>query len=291
MRISLLIAASLFSTSALAEAPRAAMAPAVIADPPPDKQHPAKLEVVHIPTGGVEINGAAYVAAGAGPHPTAILFHGWPGNEKNVDLAQAIRRAGWNAVTLYYRGAWGSPGNFRFAQNLEDGAAALAFARDPANAARYRFDPKRIVVIGHSMGAWVANMTAAKDGNVSGLVMISGGNMGVVGKLPRAQLIKIAAESSESLAGTSPEIQADELAANSDQFDWMQNTGALKSTPLLALTSDDGLAPMTDALVVAIGKAGGSKVKAIHGTTDHSWSDKRLTLQSEIIDWLGELAE
>jgi len=33
-----------------------------------------------------------------------ILFHGLPGNEQNLDLAQAIRRANWNVLTLHYRG-------------------------------------------------------------------------------------------------------------------------------------------------------------------------------------------
>ncbi|MFD3266336.1 hypothetical protein [Phenylobacterium ferrooxidans] len=32
------------------------------------------------------------------------------GNEKNLDLAQAVRRAGWNAAAFNYRGSWGSPG-------------------------------------------------------------------------------------------------------------------------------------------------------------------------------------
>jgi predicted alpha/beta-fold hydrolase len=64
------------------------------------------MEVLHIPSGGVEINGVAYVAAGAGPHPVLVLFHGLPGNEKNLDLAQAVRRAGWTVVTLNYRGSW-----------------------------------------------------------------------------------------------------------------------------------------------------------------------------------------
>ena len=72
----------------------------------------------------MEINGVAYLAGGAGPHPTVILLHGLPGNEKNLDLAQAIRRDGWNAVTFNYRGSWGSPGVFRFGQNLEDADAA-----------------------------------------------------------------------------------------------------------------------------------------------------------------------
>jgi predicted alpha/beta-fold hydrolase len=31
-----------------------------------------------------------------------------------MDLIQAIRRSGWNAVTFNYRGSWGSPCVFRF---------------------------------------------------------------------------------------------------------------------------------------------------------------------------------
>ena len=48
---------------------------------------------------------------------TVILLHGFPGNERNLDLAQAIRRSGWNAVFFHYRGAWGSGGVFSFEQS------------------------------------------------------------------------------------------------------------------------------------------------------------------------------
>jgi len=46
-----------------------------------------------------------YVAAGAGPHPAVVLLHGFPGNEKTLDLAQDVRRAGWNVLYFNYRGA------------------------------------------------------------------------------------------------------------------------------------------------------------------------------------------
>jgi uncharacterized protein len=82
---------------------------AVIADPPPDAKSTARMEVIHIPSGGVQINGVVYVASGPSPHPTFVLFHELPGNEKNLDLAQAVRRAGWTVVTVNYRGSWGSP--------------------------------------------------------------------------------------------------------------------------------------------------------------------------------------
>src|SRR5471030_2308140 len=81
-------------------------------DPPRDAAHPARMEVVHIPTHGVRINGVFYLAAGAGAHPTLVFFHGMPGNEQNLDLAQAVRRLGWNVLTLHYRGSWGSPGRY-----------------------------------------------------------------------------------------------------------------------------------------------------------------------------------
>ena len=59
---------------------------------------------------------------------TVVLLHGLPGNEQNLDLAQAIRRAGWNVLTLHYRGAWGSPGQFSLQHVLEDADAAVAGA-------------------------------------------------------------------------------------------------------------------------------------------------------------------
>ena len=37
---------------------------------------------------------------GLGPHPVVIMLHGFPGNEKNLDLAQSIRRAGWDCGLL-----------------------------------------------------------------------------------------------------------------------------------------------------------------------------------------------
>jgi len=45
----------------------------------------------------------------------------------------------------------------------------------------------------------------------------------------------------------------------------------------------------TEALVHAIEAKGGKNVKTIHAATDHSWSDKRIFLESTIISWLSEL--
>lgn len=263
---------------------------AIYTDPAADKAYPAAMEVVHIPSGDVAINGVAYIASGAGPHPTVVLCHGLPGNEKSVDLAQAMRRAGWTVITFNYRGSWGSPGDYRFAQNLEDADAVLAFARDPANAAKLRVDPKRLVIMGHSMGGWVTALTAAHDKALLGAAIISAGNMGWLGKLPRDQAIKMLGNNgTEALAGTTPEIMADELIAGKDRFDFVKAAPELIGTNLFILTSDDGLAPMSDALTKAIKADGGARLKTAHVATDHSWSDARIRLQTEILNWLATL--
>ena len=262
---------------------------AIYTDPPVDTAHPAGMTVLHIPSHGLLINGLIYSPAGAGPHPTLVICHGLPGNEKNLDLAQAVRRAGWNAVTFNYRGSWGSPGVFRFAQNLEDADAVLAYLRDPANAARLGIDTKRIAIAGHSMGGWVTALTASHDHALMGAVLISAADMGHLGMAPRDKVVAEMASDMESLAGVTPQSMSDEVMANSKAFSFAGVAGGLTGTPLLVLTANDGLAQDADALVTAIGAAGGNKVQAIHVATDHSWSDHRIFLESTIITWLAGL--
>ena len=282
-----LAAASLaFAAPAVWAAP--AIPPAIYTDPPADPAHPARMEVLHIPSGGVEINGVAYLAAGAGPHPTVVICHGLPGNEKNLDLAQALRRQGWNAITFNYRGSWGSPGTYRFGQNPEDARAVLAFLRAPANAATLGIDTARMAMVGHSMGGWVTAMAGSQEPELRGLVLISAGDFGLVGQMPEPDRTKLVADNSETLENTVQALSA-ELAAHAGQWDYANRAEALKATPLLVLTSDDGLAPHGDVLVAAVRKAGGGKVQAAHVATDHSWSDHRIDLEARVIGFLEPL--
>ncbi len=262
--------------------------PEIYTDPPADAAHPARMEVLHIPSGGVQINGVAYLASGAGPHPTVIICHGLPGNEKNLDLAQALRRRGWNAITFNYRGSWGSPGTYRFGQNPEDARAVLAFLRVPANAARFGIDTTRMAMVGHSMGGWVTALTGAAEPDLRGLVMISAGDFGMVGQMPEADRTKLVADNAETLNNSVQALSA-ELGAHATEWDYVNRAEALKAMPLLVLTSDDGLAAHGDVLVAAVRKAGGTKVETAHVATDHSWSDHRIDLAARVIRFLEPL--
>lgn len=268
------------------------MPAAVVRDPPPDLAFPARMAVIHIPSGDVAINGVVYVAAGAGPHPTMLLLHGVPGNEKNLDLAQAVRRAGWNAVTFNYRGSWGSPGRYSFAQNLEDAKAALVFLRDPRHAADLQIDTARLVLAGHSMGGWITAETAAQDHDLLGAIMICAwdiGNFSDPKVTDRASLVAFMEDDHETLNSVTPEEMADEALAHRRDWTLPPLASGLVSTRLLVLNSDDGFTPWSTALVTAIGAKGGHLVQQRVTPTDHVWSDHRLSLAAQVITWLDAL--
>ncbi len=266
---------------------------AASADPPADAAHPASLAVVHVPSHGVPMNGIVLEAAGVGPHPAVLLLHGLPGNEQNLDLAQAIRRDGWCVLTFHYRGSWGTAGTYSIGHVIEDAQAALDFLRDPAVAARYRIDPGRVVVIGHSVGGLAAAMLGNADPRLAGVGLISAADfaarVGPSTAQARARLTAAMADNMESLQGVTPAGLADEIIAHARQWDFTAFAAGLSRHPLLVVTSDDGLAPPGLALARAVRQAGGGPVTEAHLATDHSYSDRRIALELAVIGWLDGL--
>lgn len=259
----------------------------------------AAMETMQIPSHGALMNALVYVAAGAGPHPAVILLHGFPGNERNLDLAQDMRRAGWDVLYFNYRGSWGTPGDFSFTHGIEDTAAALAYLRQPAVAKKLRLDPARIVLIGHSMGGFMAIHAAAADPAIKALGVISGGDLGAEylflkqNSLAATALDRLAAglagEGMAPLSGCTPAGLAREVAAHASTWVFTAQAPALKDRTVLVTTSDDGLADMDDAFATALRHAGDSRVTSVHFATDHAYSDKRIELSHAVLAWLARL--
>src|SRR4051794_30625955 len=132
-----------------------------------DSTYPPSTQELAFQSHGSRLNGFFYLAQGRSPHPTVILLHGFPGNERNLDLAQSLRRAGMNVLYFDYRGSWGSAGTFSFAHSLEDVASAMEFVRSDSSVKAFRVDPKRIILLGHSMGGWLALMRAAAVSSIA----------------------------------------------------------------------------------------------------------------------------
>jgi acetyl esterase/lipase len=114
---------------------------------------PAGFKELQIPSHGSLMQGFMYKANGKKPHPTLLLLHGFPGNERNLDLAQAVRAHGWNVIYFNYRGSWGSQGEFSFKNCVDDVKSVVEWCKQ--NAVKMEIDPSRIALFGHSMGGFV----------------------------------------------------------------------------------------------------------------------------------------
>lgn len=262
-----------------------------------EQANKASMQTMQIPSHGALLNALVYVAAGAGPHPVVVLLHGFPGNERNLDLAQDIRRAGWDVLFFDYRGSWGTPGDFSFSNSIEDTAAAVAYLRQPQVAKTLRLDPSRIVLIGHSMGGFMAVAAAAADPSIKAVGLISAADMAagsqkLAASNPPDVAIKkraqdLAGEGMAPLHGCTPDSLALELSQHAADWVFLSKVAQLKDRKLLVVTSDDGLAADNDAFVAALRKQGDQQVTTVHYATDHAYSDQRLALSHSVLQWLA----
>ena len=284
------------ATLALLAATPLAAAPSATVDPPRDTAHPAANVQLLVPSHGVGMNGLFFLASGAGPKPTMLLLHGLPGNERNLDLAQAVRRTGWNVLTFTYRGAWGSPGMFSIENAVADAGAALAYLRTPDAAAKFGVDRRRLVIAGHSMGGLAAALTAAEDRALAGVVLLDAWDIGATADWMdtdrakhRAAFIADTNDLGHALVGATAETLADEVLAKGAGWHLTRRAAGLARAPLLTIYASDGIAKDNRALAAAIERVSGARVKAIELTSDHGFADSRIALAQAVVDWLAAL--
>lgn len=260
------------------------MSDALTADPGPERRPPAVTQVFPVPSAGLELLGVLHRPAGDGPHPAVVVLHGFPGNERNFDLAHALSRAGYASLVFHYRGAWGSPGAFSWAHVLEDARAAVAALRAEAD-----LDAGRVALVGHSMGGYTALRTAADDPGIGAVVSIAGFDFGAAAEAVREDpatyqaYVDGFAGDIAPLAGTSSPALVAEMAEIPDRLTSL--APALVGRPVLLIAGGrDTVAPPEvhhEPLVAAFPDA-----TALVWPTDHALSDHRVALARAVIGFL-----
>ena len=256
-----------------------------------DTLNPPSKEELSFTSGGARLNGFMYVAQGSGPHPTVILLHGYPGVERNLDLAQAIRRAGMNVLFFDYRGSWGSGGTFSFSNAQEDVASAIRYVRSAEVAQRLRVDPRRVALIGHSMGGWLAFLGAAADPSISCVGGIETADMTYIGGMkPSREADSTALAYANWLTAPGGPLRGsgDSLIAsrraNAAQWTLPHHAAALSQRTMLLL--DNVHNTPHQSLVSALRQAGARHLTEAVWKTDHNFSDRRIELAHVVIGWL-----
>jgi len=139
----------------------------VTRDDPEYMMFKARVEGVTMFSKGSRLLGGFYGAAGESRRPTAILLHGMPGIEKDLDFAYSMRDSGWNVLYFHYRGCWGSEGNYSLNGLQDDVKEATEWTvKQPS------VDVERLVLIGCSMGGYLTLSTGAGDGRFKALVSV-----------------------------------------------------------------------------------------------------------------------
>ena len=267
----------------------------VTMDPPAlDSGQRSRMAEVAFQSAGDRLNGLLYIAPGAPPRPVVLMLHGNPGNERNLDIAQAVRRAGYTVFYFDYRGNWGSGGLFSRTHALEDVGAALRWVRSPDVSSRFGLDTSRVALVGHSMGGWLALMSAAADRKVACVGALDARNVGAYGRLlqqdRRAASALVAADDSLTASGApyhaegGGEALVTEMQANAEAWDVTGKARALSDRPVLLVAAV--FKADQDSVAAALGAAGARRVTALAWRTDHSFSDRRIALARTVVDWL-----
>jgi pimeloyl-ACP methyl ester carboxylesterase len=194
-------------------------------------------------------------------------------------------------LLFHYRGTWGTAGSFSQSSAIEDTAEAVRFLRDPAIAAKYRSDPQRLVVVGHSLGGFLAGYAAAHDPGITAVAMISAVNVGKINADPseRAVRLKRWQTNLHPVQGTSATDLFGEAERHAKDWDYVQWADSLRARPVLLVEADDQNHADMEALAGALRQKGAPALDRVSVPTDHTFSDHRIALQTTVIEWLEKL--
>ena len=233
---------------------------------------------------GHKLLGTLFIAPRDDPKPTAILLHGIPGIEKNVDLALTLRENGWNSLLFHYRGCWGSEGDYTLNTIPTDVTAALDYL---SNGRHPQVDAGKLVLIGHSLGGWAAILAAADDDRVHAVAVIGA----VTDPRPLIEFdAEVAAEHfTPWLNGMTPQQFEDQWRALGSDFAPVEHVVRLAPRPLLIIHAEaDADVPVSQAHALAE-RARQPHNIIIHPDANHSFTWHRGWLNKTILTWLRTL--
>lgn len=237
-----------------------------------------------------------YTAAGEGPHPTVLLLHGIPGCERNFDIAQTLRRAGFHVVTFHYSGNWGSDGSYSLANDLEDAGTVLDYILADET---FGFDKSRIFAVGHSLGGFVCGQLTARRKEIRGGALLMPCDIGRINQIaaedPHAyQVIReVLDESAQWLNGVTGEALAREAETRAQEFRLETAAAELAKKPVLCVGGALDIYTPPDRHCMPLARAvqaeGGRLFHSVSLPTDHFFADYRLTVSKLVTEFLTEL--
>lgn len=246
------------------------------------KMYRSGFRELNIPSSGSLMQGFMYIPNGAGKHPLLIMLHGFPGNERNLDLAQVARAKGWNVLYFDYRGSWGSQGKFSFRNCVEDVVNVVAYCKK--NAAYFNIDTTNIALFGHSMGGWICLKALTYLPDVKKGFALSTWDIYATVKQVSGDMVKL--ERSEGkyfvLNATTQEL-FQPVVDDPAYFNLQAIVHQLAGKQIVMLDEHHSNKSVADAIAAANKASFGYEVWA----TDHGFSNTRVSMMKKVLAFIG----
>ncbi len=227
--------------------------------------------------------------------PAIIMMHGFPGYEKWIEVAQALRRIGFVTVISGFRGVWGCGGNYTLTGLASDARAHVDYCK--AHADELNIDPDRIYLFGHSMGGFTAMRLMAEGIDVKGVVLVAPCDMVEKYQSEKAAFMAMVEGSCPffTLGEKGGAVFEEECKAH--PITWHLDELAKKADPSLPVLifggSLDVLCPPSSHIdpMYSVLKQKGSDVTYLLFESDHCFQNAKIGFAESLAEWLVKKEE
>jgi len=244
----------------------------------------ARYQNVEFLSEGNTLLGRIYRPEGRTRRPAVAICHGYPGDTKNMDLAEELALKGVVTLIFYYQGAWGSGGKYSLTK-LETGAKdAVAYLRSLPFV-----DPGRIGLVSHSMGALPLSKTMSLDPTIKvGVLMSPATDTKTMSSNSNGENAKrLAAMAEGKLVGATYESLLKDLGVVSKVTNPVELVPKIRSSLMVVVGSKDNVTPPEACRKLYEAAHEPKKWVLIEGA-DHGFSEHRILLIKAVLDWLSK---
>ena len=243
------------------------------------------VEDIMFKSNDLNLKGRTYRPSEQGRHPAVAICHGYPGNTKNMDLAEELAFNGIVALVFFYQGAWGSEGTFRFSNLAPSTVDAVRYLKSLSYV-----DPERVGLVSHSMGAIPLTNVMSRDKTIKTGVLISPASD--ISKWLEKEVLDnifpifIGIAEGRLAYGDGEDYKKD-MGKVAFDLNPMDKVASIEAPIMIIVASADNVAPPEDSKALYEKATVPKKFVLIDGA-DHDFNDHRVVLQEKILEWLRE---
>ncbi len=243
------------------------------------------VENVSFRSEGHELVGRIYRPNEPGRFPAVSICHGYPGDNKNMDLAEELALHGVATLIFYYRGAWGSGGDFGL-KGLEPSARdAIEYLMSSPFV-----DPDRVGVVGYSLGGIPLAARLASDPRLrTGVFLSAVGDLSILatGEMLEAVVSRFIKMGEGKLRALEAEGLMAELPWVLEHQNPVDLIKGVKVPVFIVVGSEDQEFP-PELCRFLFEAANEPKEWLLIEGADHGYSEHRIPLIEAVLGWLKE---